>query len=337
MKATSRSGFLRVHPELLVQALQAKQDIKQLVVEYACEFHKRLINSHPPLAAWPTDLEAHGTDWQELIPALPIDMQLKVSLHALGRLKMNTFRGRISGSGIDRKLENEIFSGKSVLVLDKFHEAYRVVSVVAVQIVHADGRILAQLGKFEYGLLQADCTLPGTKQFPGETLSDTVDRILESRFPALCGRLHLDSVERSIDEYQSSSLKIRTRYCRKVVQMRLEGERELDVPTCSVMQPFPEMCRRRPSTATVSSIVFGSPDIELEEDLKQQPVFAIPTTKASSGGFYTWLDPHAFQKLSEGCNESKVSTWLKRLGLPPSGQSEIVIQAMPGSQVIPLV
>jgi len=328
-QATAKSHciVLTVKPTDFLKALQAKPAAPRFASNYANEFHKRLIASSPPEAAWPTDLAVPFTDWSDIVLSLPLQMQIEVSVQAVSSIKFNRFLSMLARRPVIERLEHEILHGKSVIVQDRCNGAQRVAAVVVLKIVHEDGRILVQLGKFEDGVLETSCTLPGAKPTRSELVGDTVNRILNTRLDPFIDRLKVDSVERVVTQQQSSGFGIPTRYIRSVVNARYDRGVTLDAFLCEMLPRFVSTTSTASRPGPMWPNYSRSPiDEQIHEYLES--VLHIRDAEGGLGGLYAWLTPQQFELLSKDSRKQKLAAALEGVVLPdsPSTGSNSVVQ-----------
>ena len=98
-----------IYPDLLSISLHSKHHIREFAHRYAHEFCKRLIMSHPPIAAWPSDMGVPGTDWSKFVIAFP-DIKVEVSLQAVHRLRFHLHSAKDRRDAL-QELEQKILAG----------------------------------------------------------------------------------------------------------------------------------------------------------------------------------------------------------------------------------
>lgn len=258
--------------------------IVDLFAEYARVFHKRLISAGPPMSEWPDDLHVPLTDYCDIIASTKPDVRCFVGQLALRKLPFwfSTVR--------HDALREEISSGKCIIVQNADGEMMRVVTLVTLRILRADGCMLVRLGKLRHGpgLEDIELQLPGAKQDPGDTPEDTACRVLRQELAPFADDVHLSKTEREVSFQESSRLKLRTKYCKTVHYAELQSQAVIGVachaPRVSRASMF--------SSAECSPIEQMTILIGHEQDA--------PTAGAALAYVYTWMAPGLFAKLHSG-------------------------------------
>jgi len=211
------------------------------------------------------------------------------------------------------RLEQEIKSGKSLVILTGAGEIQRVVSVVALRVRRQDGNIFVQLAKWEQSSgVCPHVQLPGGKQERGEQPFDSVQRFLDTTLSPLADS-EVEHMERDVTERLSKDYGVRTKYLRTVCLGKL------DVNFCAPRCVSKHACSStgrisRASGSSLSSFLMSGPVNELLLRMIELPVYFVRDKRSSaesvSGAFFAWLPVADFEELSSQRSEEIVSHWL---------------------------
>jgi len=204
---------------LLLQAASVGEMVQQNIVigkiarEYSSCFHRRIVNAKPPHAPYPTDLKVPFTDQGDLVYSMSQQVQVQIGLTALALASSHATR-----SGIE-KLKDEVRAGKSVVILNAHGHAERVVSLVILNLIDSEGRVLYQIGDVASGVMSPKGPiLPAVKRLRSELVADALKRLSEDKLH-FDGDFAVDKVEDVIEEKQSK-LGVHSRYLRKICHAR---------------------------------------------------------------------------------------------------------------------
>uniref|UniRef100_A0A7S2NC80 Uncharacterized protein n=1 Tax=Zooxanthella nutricula TaxID=1333877 RepID=A0A7S2NC80_9DINO len=217
------------------------------------------------------------------------------------------------------RLEEEIAAGRSVVVVTGEGSVRRAVSIVALRLFNSVGSLLARIGKISDAGCEPDCELPGTKQETGETVGDSLERLVASKLKLAnriewndirksrseSANLNAHSIEAEVTEMKSRALGICTRYLRKTCSATLKEGEAIDAPSVSY---------RSAGDSVAPRFTFKFPD------LLQRSVWAVPRAHDFDQGTwecYAWLSPEEFDFLTQSSDGAAMLThWLSSLVLP---------------------
>merc|ERR1712176_1194450 len=111
-------------------------------------------------------------------------------------------------------------------ILEVDGQLERIVAVVAIQLERPDdGRILAQVGKWEDGKgAKPSCMLPGLKRGRGELPHKTVQQLLDADLSPWMKGVRMGDSEDDTWVMESASFGIRTKYLRTVHSATLHAK-----------------------------------------------------------------------------------------------------------------
>jgi len=128
-------------------------------------------------------------------------------------------------------LEDEITRGVSHLMVGPkgANNIYRVARIVVLQLSNKDGMTLVQLAKSAAGMLQPKFHLPGCKVLAGEQPSDAIQRLIEEQLSLLREGIELQEVKTQVEDAQSATYGIPTKYIKLVYTAVLCGKMVRDM------------------------------------------------------------------------------------------------------------
>jgi len=333
LESVGESRIFIIDAERMWNALP-NPGLRAFAAQYAVEFHRRVVSAKPPLASYPSDLEVPYADFCGIVSCMEPPLRVQVGLRALRMLTKEGWFGKASASQMKARLKHEIVSGKSVLVITGQGLVQRAVSVVALRLVSPSGRLFVRIGSIGDASPVPRCQLPGVKQDEGETVDETLERLLKSRMRGLLAdKVELSQRMQEITEVadpELESLGIRTRCVRAVVSATIKAGKDSDAlgigcrladaraPTSgSEGLPFSPS---RPSRRV--SVGRSGEQSQFCSELLQRTVWAVP--RSSEAGqraweCFAWLEPDEFDYLKASCGEPVLAYWLSLLVPPDTG------------------
>jgi hypothetical protein len=221
-EALSVSQLMAIEYDGFKKALNRHNLVQELASGYALEFLKRVRNAQPPACNFPDDLDVPFTDYSEIVLGMPANLQVVIGLDAIQQLRIDKKIGRfiMEGPGgrgvILDKLQQEVLSGRSTLLISAAGEVERVASVIAFRLENEYGEVLAQIAKYEDGQMAAACQLPGGKQERGELPVDTMHRLLQTKLEPLKDLVYIVGTSQEVTAKASKDFNIRTKYMRTI-------------------------------------------------------------------------------------------------------------------------
>jgi len=330
-------NILCLPPQVLESVMSRYPVVKAVTTEYAHCFHKQLRRC--PKEMLPNDVRVPGTDFRVLLSAMSQEAKMVVSFAALEHSLAKQRHWKLEAKSSMTHLVEEIQDGKSVVVLDSDGNVWRSVAVDCIQFVNGAGLMLVQLGELipTEGSWRATCRLPGSKRVFGETLEDTIQRVVTTSVAVLKNAVEIHTVYTTKERHPSPHFGIGTDYRRTIGVVKHSDLLEDLLSTAAVdigrsqmtpSSPVPEMAVSHSrkvtfagmtpmvsigTTAKSSSLFFGEGHAaELREITR---VYALEGT--SHKGLYAWLSEAAFEQLSQ--HHQPVQGWLASIApdLPP--------------------
>mmetsp|Transcript_115926 Transcript_115926/g.368640 ORF Transcript_115926/g.368640 Transcript_115926/m.368640 type:complete len:722 (-) Transcript_115926:474-2639(-) len=296
-----------------VKAVQKHRKFRAVVAEYSRQFTLRVSSAGPPSTSWPTDLSVALTDFGHLLWSMPKRVAAQVSLELVPFMRVDHsffHRGNYPSRVLIDKASAEVAAHACVLAPDGPHSVIRVVAVIAFDLQSEDGKVLAQLGKIEDGVISACCTFPGAKRKQGESVEDGIPRILKTKFPELSKVVQVTGFRSEDSIARNDTLQVRTKYLKLVCAMQLTGA--FAAPIC-----------RMPHKSVVDSLSKGRRSIfeaqatavsRMDIDLSSLDVYFFGTKK--HGSFCAWLEISMFQDLQSSAGSAFLSNQLSRIRFP---------------------
>eukprot|EP00429_Kryptoperidinium_foliaceum_P019415 CAMPEP_0176045892 /NCGR_PEP_ID=MMETSP0120_2-20121206/22784_1 /TAXON_ID=160619 /ORGANISM="Kryptoperidinium foliaceum, Strain CCMP 1326" /LENGTH=982 /DNA_ID=CAMNT_0017379301 /DNA_START=78 /DNA_END=3022 /DNA_ORIENTATION=+ len=298
--------LLKIDPESLAKAFKQDFVIMGIIAEYGKHFHKRVQNALPPHAPWPSDIEVPFTDYCDLVVCMEKSVQLTIGRDALAILATQR-----SARAIE-KLREEVESSKSIVVTTGAGVILRVVSLVVLRAVQADGRVFMQVGKYHRGEAKSAFQLPGVKQEADELVAETLDRMFRTKLSLLRGKLSLCGTTRENQEKESKEYGVQTRYMRSICSARLVDNASLNAVVCSSRGDIVVY----EETHRVESM--KAADINMShwlKVLKDIDVYFAPAGEGS-GNLYAWLPPDSLDALGSPWGDRALQAWLSQVDWP---------------------
>lgn len=195
-------------------------------------------------------------------------------------------------------------------------------SVVVFHISGDDGRIFAQVGKYEHAQATPTCELPGMKRESSELLGDAFSRLRSTKLSPLQNSIQVLRSECFKTTKNSKQHKVQTKYLRHIFYCTLLEEFEALMCTAATpfeAIPFDMEFSKVPSVATTAAATASERTVVAElGDLATREVFFFPY--GTKGAFYAWLWQHEFDFLSSPAGEHTASMWLRHVARPPREQ-----------------
>jgi len=218
VEAMTMSEMMVISVERVTTALQRHQVIKALSAEYCRSYLARLVTACPPVGDWPNDICVPFTDWGEMVLSMFREARIVLGLSALDAVRSSR-KGRFTfGEKAAARLEEELYTGQSALILSGAGDSLeRVVGVAALRIQDDEDRVLAQVGIYdpENGTIQATCRLPGTKLQEHETPAEALKyRVLGDELASLSEKVVVTRFVKEVEKVVSEQYRVPTKYLR---------------------------------------------------------------------------------------------------------------------------
>mmetsp|Transcript_33426 Transcript_33426/g.76388 ORF Transcript_33426/g.76388 Transcript_33426/m.76388 type:complete len:1004 (-) Transcript_33426:108-3119(-) len=182
--------------------------LREVVADYAIQFHRRLVNAMPPTSTWPDDLQVPYTDYGQIVSAMDRTSQEIIGLDAL---KEAAASHAMSDKRLD-KLESQVLKGQCVLYLDAHSHLKRVTSGVSLEIKDNEGRSLFQIAKMKDNQATCSMMVPGHMSVRDELPVEAIDRLVLSKLGPLAGHVRLFPPSQEVQTRMSQDLEIFTDY-----------------------------------------------------------------------------------------------------------------------------
>lgn len=214
-----------------------------LAAAYGRKFHHHLQNAYPPAAPYPDDLQVAFTDYSDIVMDMTSREQRFVADIAMQSYLDSQANYRWGGQRLAgellESLEEEIHVGKSIIIQDEDGQTQRLVSLVVLELEHADGRILAQIGKIQDGELTIELQRPGGKQCRHELPSQAMERIFwKDQLQKVKDRIEVVDLDRDTVWKESARYGLRTKYLRTIHYARLDSDCRLESEYVPVISPL---------------------------------------------------------------------------------------------------
>merc|ERR1712136_318990 len=307
-EAGSTSEVLVMQTDSVCQCVCRCGDLRSLFEDYAVTYHQRLVS---PVADLPSDLRVPFAEYPEIILGIEQKQQQLIGSLALDRLEP----AKWSWQGLTvqelESLQEEVFSGRCVLVENQEGVAERVVPLAAVRLERNDGDVLVVLAKMNSsGVLRAAGGIfPGAKHMPGELPGKALERILKDQLSfAFNARIH--SSQREDIEEESARFYITTKYIRSVFRVTLPFSYEQ--PTFfkgRVSRKTTLPVERRKSLSSRMSFHFGHDRQHWLPAVSD--CFAVPDGKGEKGfNVCAWVDPDAVEFFKKPEGKKQIESWV---------------------------
>mmetsp|Transcript_51887 Transcript_51887/g.123488 ORF Transcript_51887/g.123488 Transcript_51887/m.123488 type:complete len:504 (+) Transcript_51887:1-1512(+) len=223
VEAMTMCEMLVITVEKVTSAFTRHQVIRILAAEYCRSFLARLVTACPPVSDWPSDISVPFTDWGEIVLSMMREARIIVGLTALDAAR-TARRGRfLWGSKAVQRLEDELYTGQSAIILSGPESLERVVGVSALQLEDDEDRVLAQVGVWdaELGTIQAKCCLPGTKLQEMETPAEALkNRVIGEELASLNECIIVTRATKEVERVVSEQYRVPTKYLRTKYEAR---------------------------------------------------------------------------------------------------------------------
>mmetsp|Transcript_74659 Transcript_74659/g.228446 ORF Transcript_74659/g.228446 Transcript_74659/m.228446 type:complete len:998 (-) Transcript_74659:114-3107(-) len=331
-EAVCQSTLLLIDPAVLGSCMKMGV-VQDIAGQYCDQFHKRAVSAGPPHTPWPNDVHVPFTDYSDLVLGMSPTAQQAIGEDAVDQL-LSKGASMTRGSALE-KLRREVQTSKSIVVVTGTGDIVRVVSLVVLRCVRQDGMMLAQIGKLEGSEVTGSCQLPGLKCEREELVSETLDRLMESRLQRLNGLVELRSAKREVTEKESKEYGVQTRYTRTVCQATLLDDAAAPSGG-AVMRAEPRLphtpssphvgriksIRKAPNnemmTATQSANTM-SPALRTYLAKVQDEVFTMPGANGTPN-IFAWLTPADFDYFSSPAGDSMLKTVQRWIDIEEGGQ-----------------
>eukprot|EP00445_Apocalathium_hangoei_P064702 CAMPEP_0204109666 /NCGR_PEP_ID=MMETSP0361-20130328/1427_1 /ASSEMBLY_ACC=CAM_ASM_000343 /TAXON_ID=268821 /ORGANISM="Scrippsiella Hangoei, Strain SHTV-5" /LENGTH=547 /DNA_ID=CAMNT_0051059459 /DNA_START=60 /DNA_END=1703 /DNA_ORIENTATION=+ len=303
-----------------VSSVTSHGNFRIVVAEYGRQFTLRVASAVPPNTSWPTDLSVPFTDFGDLLWSMPKHIAAKVSSDMLPLIGIGSF-GNMSGRGAIDKISEEIAEGACVLAPDGPSSVLRVVAVVVFHVTNKDGKVLAQLGKIEDGIVSASCSWPGAKRKQGENVEGCIARILDTKFPELSNLVQVKGFTSEDRIEKNRSLQVSTNYFKLVCAMQLVSD--FTAPICTFPHAsFESLVKKRVSIVNKQASVRGWGERRVDMnfiDLSSREVYLFGTERR--GTFCAWLEMSELRDLQSSAGSALLADQFSNIKLPAEDAS----------------
>jgi len=184
LQAVELSECVKVSASTVSALLNMSGPAHEITMEYRRLYHKRVAESVPPLAHWPTDLTVSFATFADIVSGMSIDIKASLALHFASHEGIRPWRW--AGTASWRRLLEELERRRGVVLLptNDGPGLERVVLSVAARIENEEGELLVQMGRWqddEKDAVQPMCQLPSLKQDGSESPQETLQRLLDTR------------------------------------------------------------------------------------------------------------------------------------------------------------
>lgn len=257
--------LLAIAPTGLCKCLDQDAVVKHIVLQYGRNFHARLTGLLLPDGEQPNDLFVPFTEFDSILLSLPLKCRQFIGGAALYNARHSKGRG---WKELADEMAFEVREGKCCIMLNWKGEVERIVSIIVLRLSRQDGRVLAQLGKWDGACAQASCELPGKKQMEGESPTQTLDRLLFGAFAPLRDAMTCTSAKQDVTRKESERMQVKTKYLRTL------NHAELICPLeCLELDALRVSWRSRKRTAAMAGSIFveASSQDDIGIDIERMP------------------------------------------------------------------
>jgi len=186
-------------------------------------------------------------------------------------------------------------------------EIFRLVSLLALRIERPDGRVLAQVGKWNGRKASGKCQLPGAKQLRDELTSESLDRLFRTKLAILRNKVDIVDATHETTVQMSGDVAIMTRYLRTICSARLKDAHELELQVFSASRPRKSRVEKAFAIHTKVEAFLHMEVLALwDEDIEYEATLL------------AWLLPQELGFLSSPAGTSVLDEWLSLIA-PPAG------------------
>merc|ERR1719330_1878647 len=157
------------------------------------------------------DISTALIDFDSILPSFSSH-----SRQLIGGVAIRNIRKRIGWKKLHVSYAREVLEGKSCFTINWQGEVERVVSIIALRLLHTDGRILAHIGEWDGDRIHASCRLIGKKQKHGETPHQTRTRLLRGVLAPIAHAIRCTHAELNVVWKESKRMDVKTKYLRTV-------------------------------------------------------------------------------------------------------------------------
>jgi len=326
------ADVLKIAAESFIKVVQSHPVVAATASAYAVQIAK--IFEETDLMFAPTDLDAH-VDSDAVTANLHLTIREALSMPVLETVRRNAFMGLLRRKTLF-DLEVEVRDGKCHLVIGPNGEICRTVRLAVVRLVNKDGLICVKLAETRYGNCTPKFQLPGRKVDAEEHPEEALETMIADDFRAFAGAMSNDVLETIIEDEDSASFGLRTKYIKTMqtvnfeASIHLEGQDIGRMPGSTpsrIMSSMPSWSRSLgfPTLVTQTSGEIqkqGSGEKALNEGgtssstLKgaMKTAFAMPHQEHDIF-LYTWMEQTEFERMFSKRveTESALSRWCDRL------------------------
>merc|ERR1719284_398355 len=307
--STCDSHLVRLHSDGVIRTLAKHRLIKDISVEYSRKYHQRVISARPPKRDWPSDLRVPQSSFAEIVASMSRVMRVAIGMEAIQSVERRSTAMKWS---VSTKLKAEVQDGSCTVLLNSGGQLERMITVAALELERADGRILVQGGFQEEGAIKAACRLPQEQVRAGQEANDVLDMIVSDQLSPFEGSFMVRYVETGQSMEQPRRSEVQTRYLRTVFHAILTdttilekvGSRKGAVPA-RVRYPSLASTRSNASKRMSSrayarpsgSSVFwrGGGESPMGRELCASDIWAIASETGNN--FFAWLHQEEFELL----------------------------------------
>eukprot|EP00429_Kryptoperidinium_foliaceum_P001059 CAMPEP_0176007562 /NCGR_PEP_ID=MMETSP0120_2-20121206/3297_1 /TAXON_ID=160619 /ORGANISM="Kryptoperidinium foliaceum, Strain CCMP 1326" /LENGTH=736 /DNA_ID=CAMNT_0017340327 /DNA_START=1 /DNA_END=2211 /DNA_ORIENTATION=+ len=308
-EARDTCQVLSIDSEALAACLRMNCHVWEVAIEYGMRFHERVTMAVPPQAAVAIGLRGAN---DKLMRHRRVHGPADTADDRRRRRAQRRFQA------LD-KLREEVRASRSVVAMAGNDEIVRVVSLVALRATRANGDVFMQVGRWSGEDIEVIYRLPGMKQEAGEHMSETLDRLLETRLSCLIGTFELQEMQQQIEEKESKDFGIHTRYLRLLCNARFCHGMEVQAAACMVKESLP-MEMQDGNVANGGKL--AEVHLPLLQRLQSLIVYA-NCTGPDSGNLYTFIPTDLCTQLDTQVGDKALKVWLAGLELPPARDFDI--------------
>mmetsp|Transcript_52496 Transcript_52496/g.122841 ORF Transcript_52496/g.122841 Transcript_52496/m.122841 type:complete len:1239 (-) Transcript_52496:33-3749(-) len=326
-------NILFVEAHGLITLLGTLPLLGHITRQYGRAFHLRVTLARPPYSGWPNDLEVPHTDPSDLL-------EQDIGLELLKRERRHNGILKSMSEEDYTELVREVESEKCSIQAGLDGVLERIVAIVAVKVERPDGRVLAQLGKFDKGKksTSVSCALPGTKRPRGELPVQTYERLMKQDLSFLNNGLKVNGSETQVEVKESASYGMLTKYLRTVQNATLVPNFEVPHHLIEItaneqgreggpMSPTSTKKTHSPQKRSITGwsrrqTAASQESMEGMEDLADEPVLL-----HEHGGkvyLFSWLSQPTFEYLRADSGKPLLETWVGSIDVSDAFEARAV-------------
>mmetsp|Transcript_33878 Transcript_33878/g.79213 ORF Transcript_33878/g.79213 Transcript_33878/m.79213 type:complete len:1120 (-) Transcript_33878:55-3414(-) len=169
----------------------------------------------------PNDLDPR-VDCDAVVANVHFTIREVLSMPVLDIVRRHAFLGMLRRKTL-LDLELEVRDGRCHLVMGPSGEICRTVRLAVLRLMNKEGQICVKLAEYRNGACRPKFQLPGRKVDRNESPEDTIARVWDEEFRGLAGFMQHDTLETFIEDEESASFGLRTKYIKTVQNAILEA------------------------------------------------------------------------------------------------------------------